>query len=216
MLKENPELFKREARRNPALLETKWMESESLLHFPVVERDCEKVRFLAGLGAQLNVLKKEGGTPLHSAILSNDHVGVKLLLELGADPSIRNGATCDALEWASFVNADPGLHPILTDPHFNREDRSQRWRRIAADAEAHPEWLAVALENLSLWERWERRGRVHAEPILEWRRHIHAAQNDAAAFQNLLTYQREDNHNSEPLKSCSPLVGFPPEPTPPT
>lgn len=99
----------------------------------------------------------------------------------------------------------------LTDPHFNREDRSQRWRRIAADLEAHPEWLEVALENLSRWERW---GRVHAAPILEWRRRILAAQNDAAAFQNLLAYLREENHDREPLKSCSPFVGFPAEPAP--
>ena len=43
---------------------------------------------------------------------------------------------------------------ILTDPHFNREDRSQRWRRIAADVEALPRplahlrsWLLISLTS---------------------------------------------------------------------
>jgi hypothetical protein len=101
----------------------------------------------------------------------------------------------------------------LTDHHYQREDRAERWRRIAAGLESHPEWLTIALDNLARWERW---GRVHPGPILEWRRLIQAAQHEPSRFAQLLDFLRAENHDQEPLKSCSPFVGLPNEPTLPT
>ena len=95
---------------------------------------------------------------------------------------------------------------ILTDPHFRREDRASRWRRIAAHLKQHPEDLAIALENI---ERWLSLGRVHPGPIEEWRERIHAARRSPAAFADFIAFLAADNHDAQPLKSCSPFVGLP-------
>jgi hypothetical protein len=92
------------------------------------------------------------------------------------------------------------------DHHFRREDRASRWRRIARHIETHPEDLAIALENL---DRWQALGCVHPGPICEWRERIHAAQSSAEGMCALLQFMAEPNHDSEPIKSCSPFVGLP-------
>lgn len=92
------------------------------------------------------------------------------------------------------------------DHHFRREDRASHWRHLARHVEAHPEDLAIALENL---DRWQALGRVHPGPILEWRRRIQAARSSAEGMRALLRFMEEPNHDSEPIKSCSPFVGLP-------
>lgn len=92
------------------------------------------------------------------------------------------------------------------DHHFRREDRALLWRRIARHIEAHPDDLAIALENL---DRWQALGRVHPGPIREWRGRIHAAQDSPDGMRALLQFMEEPNHDSEPIKSCSPFVGLP-------
>lgn len=94
----------------------------------------------------------------------------------------------------------------VNDHHFEREDRAVRWRRIAAQIEANPEDLAIALENL---DRWEKLGRVHPGPIREWRRRIVDARASGQGMRTLLDFLAGENHDSEPLKSCSPFVGLP-------
>lgn len=95
------------------MLGERWYGGETLLHFLTVERDYENVRFLASLGADINAMNPDGGTPLHSAVLGNDSKGISILLELGADPSLRNGSGCNALEWAEFVDADVCIRDLL-------------------------------------------------------------------------------------------------------
>ena len=90
-----------------------------------------------------------------------------------------------------------------TDHHFAREDLAQRWRRIARQVAAHPEEIAVALANL---DRWQAHGRVHPAPLLAWRQRLLAAQQSPAALSELISYLAAENHDSEPLKSCSPFV----------
>jgi hypothetical protein len=97
------------------------------------------------------------------------------------------------------------------DHHFRREDRGDRWRRIAAHVAKQPEDLAIALANI---DRWLALGRVHPAPLHEWRSRILAAQASAAAMQELIDYLAAPNHDSEPLKSCSPFAGLL-EPAPP-
>jgi len=98
--------------------------------------------------------------------------------------------------------------PLMTadDHHFRREDRISRWRRIARHIESHPEDLAIALENL---DRWQALGRVHPGPIHDWRKRILAAQASEEGMRALLQFMAEPNHDSEPIKSCSPFVGLP-------
>ena len=100
------------------------------------------------------------------------------------------------------------LHPSMsvTDHHFRREDREVLWRRIARHIEAHPEDLAIALENL---DRWESLGRVHPGPIHEWRGRILAARESREHMRAFIDFLVAPNHDSEPLKSCSPFVGVP-------
>lgn len=92
------------------------------------------------------------------------------------------------------------------DHHFRREDRADRWRRIAAHLAQHPGDFTIALANI---ERWLTLGRVHPAPLHEWRARILAAQSSAAAMQELIDYLAAPNHDSEPLKSCSPFAGLP-------
>lgn len=92
------------------------------------------------------------------------------------------------------------------DHHFRREDRQSLWLRIARHIEQHPEDLNIALENL---DRWLALGRVHPGPIHEWRRRIAAARQSPAGMRDLLDFMAAPNHDSEPIKSCSPFVGLP-------
>lgn len=101
------------------------------------------------------------------------------------------------------------MHPA-EDHYFRREDRADRWRRIATHLAKHPADFAIALANL---DRWLALGRVHPGPLHEWRARILAAQSSAAAMRELIGYLAAPNHDSEPLKSCSPFAGFP-EPAP--
>lgn len=95
--------------------------------------------------------------------------------------------------------------PASDDHHFQREDRSLRWQRIAGQIAANPGDLHIALENI---ERWLKLGRVHPAPLLEWRERIQAAQTSEGAFKELLTFLGAPNHDTETLKSCSPFVGL--------
>ena len=93
---------------------------------------------------------------------------------------------------------------ITDDHHFRREDRTLRWKRIAAHLSENPADFSIALENL---DRWERGGRLHTAPIIEWRKRILAAQAHPSAMAELLHFMETPNHDSEPIKSCSPFVG---------
>ncbi|MCX6878606.1 MAG: hypothetical protein NTW21_33045 [Verrucomicrobia bacterium] len=90
------------------------------------------------------------------------------------------------------------------DFHLYRRDRRDHWRDIAARIRAQPGVLNVPLANI---DRWLTKGRLHPGPLLEWQRRIIAAQAKPAELAHLLAYLEADNHDAEPLKSCSPFVG---------
>lgn len=94
----------------------------------------------------------------------------------------------------------------LTDPHLIPKNHAARWRGIAAHLRAHPGDFRIALDNLDRWETW---GRTHPAPLREWRQRILTAQSDPAAMDALLAWLAEENHDAEPLKSCSPFAGLP-------
>ena len=100
---------------------------------------------------------------------------------------------------------NPLNHPF-DDHHFRREDRTVHWQRIATHLATHPAGLLIALENI---DRWLALGRVHPAPLIEWRERIHAAQSSPTVFHEFIEWLAEPNHDAEPLKSCSPLVGLP-------
>lgn len=91
------------------------------------------------------------------------------------------------------------------DHHFRREDRANFWQRISDHIAAHPEDLDIALENIA---RWEALGRVHPGPLQEWRKRISEARGSSKGLQAFVAFLAEPNHDSEPIKSCSPFVGL--------
>jgi len=99
------------------------------------------------------------------------------------------------------------------DFHFRREDRGERWQRIADHLARNPDDVDIALENIT---RWLDRGRVHPGPILEWRRRIVAARSSEEAFRRFLDELSRNDCDANPLKSCSPFVGLPFSSTSPT
>jgi len=58
-------------------------------------------------------------------------------------------------------------------------------------------------------DRWETLGRIHRAPLEQWRERILAARKTAEGFEALLKFLAEPNHDTEPIKSCSPFVGLP-------
>ena len=92
----------------------------------------------------------------------------------------------------------------VVDPHLFRPDRRRLWNALADRVEADPACLAIPLANI---ERWLARGRIQTAPLLEWRRRLHEAQAITEALAALIAWMRADNHDAEPLKSCSPFPG---------
>jgi ankyrin repeat protein len=96
-------------RENPNLLETLgWRGRVELVHRAVEANRLEGVRLLAGLGFELGGVTDHDGvgtslnaTPLHNAAWGGHLDMVRLLVELGADPNVRD-PTYDAtpLGWA--------------------------------------------------------------------------------------------------------------------
>lgn len=75
---------------HPELMNARRM-GEAVPHFVAVEGHIEVVKFLAGLGFDVNTVSEGGTTPLIDvALLGNDEMAA-LLLSLGANPN----ATCD-------------------------------------------------------------------------------------------------------------------------
>ena len=106
---------------------------------------------------------------------------------------------------------DGSMNPVQDDHHFLREDRAIRWRRIAQSVRENPENLDIALGTIS---RWLARGRVHPAPLLDWERRIHDARKSPEAMDDFIGFLAAPNHDSFPIKSCSPFVGLDPAPTP--
>lgn len=74
----------------PALLSTKDLNDNSLLHLAVEHDRRDLTRLLLARGADVNVGNKEGSTPLHVAVAKQRRDLAKMLLDAKADPTIRN------------------------------------------------------------------------------------------------------------------------------
>lgn len=94
---------------------------------------------------------------------------------------------------------------ILEDPHLFRPSRERLWRALAERVRRDPACLELPLENI---ERWMAHGRLQAAPLLEWRRRLEGAQRSEVELAALVDWMDTPNHDSEPLKSCSPFPGL--------
>ena len=90
-------------RKNPKLMEQLGEERRSeIVHKTVSSGREEAVRLVAELGFDLNAMILQR-TPMHDAAWRNHVEMIKLLLQLGADPTIRDGAhNGTPLDWAEY------------------------------------------------------------------------------------------------------------------
>ncbi len=93
----------------------------------------------------------------------------------------------------------------LTDPHLFRPCRMRLWQALARRVKSDPASLEIPLANI---ERWLTQGRLQAAPLLEWRKRLEGARSSVTELAALTSWMEEPNHDSEPLKSCSPFPGL--------
>gem|GEM_PF-168695 len=99
----------------PDLLNMRYM-SETALHWLSVENYLDAVRFLAGLGFDVNTTadRYEGETPLENAVQLSNHEMAELLLELGANPNPQQRLYEPmSLTYAAIEKADARMLDIL-------------------------------------------------------------------------------------------------------
>lgn len=94
---------------------------------------------------------------------------------------------------------------ILQDPHLFRPSRERLWQALAQRVKADPACLELPLANI---ERWLGQGRLQKGPLLEWRKRLEAARHSKLELVALTDWMAAPNHDSEPLKSCSPFPGL--------
>jgi ankyrin repeat protein len=109
---------------SPALLNARYMNGETALHFLAVEGHADAVRFLASLGAAVDEPNEFGDTPLVDAALLGAAEVVQALLECGADPNAASMSRSNVVHAAAssghpatldLVLAAGGRHDYVTD-----------------------------------------------------------------------------------------------------
>jgi ankyrin repeat protein len=92
ILKNNPNLVERLAEQRRS----------EIVHSAAASGRAEALRLVAELGFDLNALILDR-TPMHDAVWRNHVDTIKLLIELGADPTIRDGSYSGTpLDWAEY------------------------------------------------------------------------------------------------------------------
>ena len=94
---------------------------------------------------------------------------------------------------------------MLSDPHLFRPSRKRLWEALACKVEKDPSCLSLPLSNI---DRWLARGRIQTAPLIEWRSRLLLALKSPQSLNELIVWMKSDNHDSEPLKSCSPFPGL--------
>ncbi len=78
----------------------------SLLHLAVRAGDLDLIRWLVEQGAEVNCSNDLEETPLHWAVYNGHQEAVKLLYELGADPSVRDADGLYPADMVEEMRAD--------------------------------------------------------------------------------------------------------------
>ena len=104
----------------PALLDSRWIHNETVLHFLAVENYVDGVRFLAKVGADVDSTNEFGDTALIDvASIGNDKVA-EVLLEHGANPNA-NSETNDNPLHCAVANGNARLVALLLDYGANHD-----------------------------------------------------------------------------------------------
>ncbi len=88
-------------------------DASALFMQAVVASDPERIKFLAGHGADLDKRDSMGSTPLTSAASARDSATVELLLKLGADVNQRDGDGFTPLMEAAYRDHVPSVEALL-------------------------------------------------------------------------------------------------------
>ncbi len=109
-----PERFKSLCSEGSIDLECRGLLGETPLHFCAIEGYTGAVRVLHELGAEVNVTNNVGNTPLIDSVLAANLDTVIVLLSIGADRSIKDGADdSTALELAEMLGFDDMVDVLL-------------------------------------------------------------------------------------------------------
>jgi len=86
--------------------------------YAINHHDCSILQLLLDQGADVNAIDKYSATAVFKATVAKNTQAVKMLLELGADPTIRDGSGYTAYQWAKkkdFRAILTLLQPYLAD-----------------------------------------------------------------------------------------------------
>jgi len=78
------------------------------LAFSIMLKNIDAIKLLASKGADLNFSGKKGFRPLMTATIEGDKKVIQTLLELGADPKLKDDQGMDAFAWAKNYKSSGG------------------------------------------------------------------------------------------------------------
>ena len=99
---------------------------DTMLHFAAEYGDADEIEVLVAAGVNVNAIGDIGNTPLHSAALMGKDACVKRLLELGADPTVRNEFGETAEDWARALKRHEVLKVLRSYGSFRSGDGSRK------------------------------------------------------------------------------------------
>jgi uncharacterized protein len=132
-------------RENPDLLESRWINDETMLHFLSVEGFADAVKFLVGAGANVNAVNEFGDTPLIDvAELGNSEI-VEILLKHGANPNATSTNQVSVLH-AGVRSGNAHLVELLLSAGAQHNEVSDTGEKIPYVFPSNPKKRAEILE----------------------------------------------------------------------
>lgn len=104
-------------RKQPEMANGRTMNGNSFLMVATDENNPELVKLLLEKGAQVDVMDRSGGTPLHVAGIRGFVEVAGLLLKAGADPDLPDKR---GKSFRDVAREDPGLKALLTSAATSR------------------------------------------------------------------------------------------------
>jgi len=90
------------------------------LHWMAILGDVQGVSLLLEAGAAIDAADNEGNTPLHEAVRSRQHLVVRLLVDRGANKTLRNAPGYTAVELARRDGYAPTAEALSDTDKFDR------------------------------------------------------------------------------------------------
>jgi len=135
-----------------ASLEARASDGETPMHIAAGEGQARIIQILAEAGASVNCMNNDGETPLHAAVQQADDkpscTHIRALLELKADPSMRDGSGHSVFEAAGLYskNLDRAkeVREILSGVSGQAADPDDPWPDVPGELEPGVEAITAA------------------------------------------------------------------------